>query len=273
MPLSTVRFVLFRPSHPGNIGAAARAIKTMGFSELALVGADSLATEGGRGEARARASGAVDVLENAMMVDTLAEALAGCGLVLGASARTRRMNIPQMNPRQCAAELHKAGRTRPAAVVFGPETAGLTNAELDLCHALVCIPSNPDYSSLNLAMAVQVIAYELSRFGSEDKAVPDTEAPLASSEEMELFYQHLERVLVGSGFLKPHNPRNLMRRLRRLFNRTQLDENEMNILRGILSALVPGSGKPDWKPGPQDFGGDSRSAADLLPPDEQSADT
>ncbi len=248
MSLSSVRFVLFKPSHPGNIGAAARAIKTMGFSELALVDPAPLATDAGMGAARARASGAVDVLENALITDTLAEAISGCGLVLAASARTRRLNIPQMDPKECAIELHKASQTRQPAIVFGPETAGLTNAELDLCHSLVCIPSNPDYSSLNLAMAVQVIAYELSWMKEADIPAPETESPLASSKDMELFYQHLERVLVGSGFLKPRNPRNLMRRLRRLYNRTQLDENEMNILRGILSALVPGSGKSDWKP-------------------------
>jgi TrmH family RNA methyltransferase len=129
--------------------------------------------------------------------------------------------------------------------VFGTERAGLKNAELDQCNALVYIPSNPDYNSLNLAMAVQVLAYEMRWAQGLDRKPADVDMPPASATEMELFYQHLERVLLGSGFLNPGNPRNLMRRLRRLFNRARLDENELNIMRGILSALVPGSGRSD----------------------------
>src|SRR5690606_11441147 len=131
---------------------------------------------------------------------------------------------------------------RPAALVFGPERSGLSNAELDLCHASVYIPGNPDYNSLNLSQAVQVIAYELRQLERYERPLPPPESPPARPGDMELFYRHLEHVLLGCGFLNPDNPRHLMRRLRRLFNRARLDDNELNIMRGILSALVPGSG-------------------------------
>lgn len=234
-----VRFVLFEPSHPGNVGAAARAIKTMGFSELVLVNPACRIDA----EATARSSGALDVLQNARVFDGLAEAVQDCGLVVGASARRRRLTWPELDPRECAETVVESSRTKPVAIVFGPERAGLKNTEMDVCNALVYIPSNPDYSSLNLAMAVQVIAYELRRAQNLDVKPDDDESPPASAEGLEYFYQHLERVLLGSGFLNPENPRTLMRRLRRLFNRARLDENELNIMRGILSALVPGSGR------------------------------
>lgn len=242
-----IRFVLFQPTHPGNIGAAARAIKTMGFRELVLVNPERYPD----GEARARASGALDVLEAARVRPTLAEALQGCGLVVGASARHRRLGMPEIDPRECARQLLDAARTKPAAVVFGPERSGLTNEELDLCQAILYIPANPEYSSLNLAMAVQILAWELRCAQGVEITVPPPEAPPADLQDMELFYEHLQRVLLASGFLDPGNPRNLMRRLRRLFNRTRLDQNELNILRGILAALAPGSGERDWGgPGP-----------------------
>lgn len=233
-----VRFVLFEPSHPGNVGAAARAIKTMGFSELALVNPACCIDA----EAQARSSGALDVLQQSRVFDNLVDAVQGCGLVVGASARRRRLSWPELDPRECAATVVESSRTKPVAIVFGPERAGLKNAEMDLCNALVYIPSNPDYSSLNLAMAVQLIAYEIRWAQGLDVKPDENESPPASAEGLEYFYQHLERVLLGSGFLNPENPRTLMRRLRRLFNRARLDENELNIMRGILSALVPGSG-------------------------------
>lgn len=236
-----VRFVLFEPTHPGNVGAAARAMKTMGFTELVLVNPACEVD----GQARARSSGALDVLQSARIVPTLGEALAGCGYVIGASARRRRLAWPELNPRECAAAVVDALRTSAVAVVFGPERAGLKNAELDRCNALVYIPSNPDYNSLNLAMAVQVIAYELRMARNLDTKPDEFDAPPASAEDIELFYQHLERVLLQTGFLNPDNPRTLMRRLRRLYNRVRLDQNELNIMRGILSAVVPGSGSSD----------------------------
>jgi tRNA/rRNA methyltransferase/tRNA (cytidine32/uridine32-2'-O)-methyltransferase len=234
-----IRFVLFEPTHPGNIGAVARAMKTMGFSELVLVNPPE---EWLCADSRAMASGAQDVLHEAVVVGSLGEALDGCGLVLGASARHRRLGCPEMNPRECAAELMAQARSRRAALVFGPERSGLANEQLDLCNAIVYIPANPEYSSLNLAQAVQIIAYELRQQEVPERHLPPPESPLAGPAQLELFYAHLERVLLASGFLNPGNPRQLMRRLRRLFNRTRLDENELNILRGILSSLVPGSG-------------------------------
>ncbi len=232
------RFVLFEPTHPGNIGAVARAIKTMGFDRLVLVNPACEID----GEARARASGALDVLQAAHCVATLGEAIDDCGLVLGASARRRALNWPEYAPRACAAEVATRLPATPVALLFGPERAGLTNAELDRCHGLVYIPSNPAYNSLNLAMAVQIIAYELRLALALEPPAPPPAYPPATAADMEHFYGHLERVLLASGFLDAANPRHLMRRLRRLFNRAQLDRNELNILRGMLSALAPGSG-------------------------------
>lgn len=243
MPAPPIRFVLFRPTHPGNIGASARALKTMGFDQLALVSPERYPDP----EARARASGAVDVLEAAALYATLPEALRGCGLVVGASARHRRLGMPELEPRECARELLEASRSKPAAVVFGPERSGLTNAELDLCQAILYIPANPAYNSLNLAMAVQILAWELRCAQGIPVRAPPPEAPPAELQDLELFYEHLERVLLASGFLDPANPRQLMRRLRRLFNRARLDQNELNILRGILAAVAPGSGARNWQ--------------------------
>lgn len=243
MTAAPVRFVLFEPTHPGNVGAAARAMKTMGFRDLALVNPKGHPDP----EARARSSGALDVLEAAAVAGSLAEAVRGCGLIVGASARHRRLGMPEMDPRECAAEVLKASAAKPAAIVFGPERSGLTNAELDLCQAIVYIPANPEYSSLNLAAAVQLIAWELRSAQGVSLDTPPPESPPAGVEDMDLFYEHLERVLIASGFLDTGNPRNLMRRLRRLFNRARLDQNELSILRGILAALVPGSGERSWR--------------------------
>jgi len=236
-----IRFVLVATSHPGNIGAAARAMKTMGFSDLVLVNPK----EHPHPDARARSSGALDVLTSAAVVGSLAEAVADCGLIVGASARRRRLNWPEYDPRALADVVCAHPPAKPVAVVFGPERSGLSNADMDLCNALVYIPANPEYSSLNIAMALQLIAWELRYALAGATAPVESGVPPASGRDMELFYAHLERVLLQTGFLKPDNPRNLMRRLRRLFNRTGLDENEMNIMRGILSAAAPGSGGQD----------------------------
>jgi len=234
-----IRFVLFETTHPGNIGSVARAMKTMGFRDLVLV---NPVAEWLCADSRALAAGAQDVLHEARVVPTLEEALDGCGLVLATTARHRRIGCPEMNPRECANEIMGQALSRPAAIVFGPERSGLANEQLDLCNAIVYIPANPDYSSLNLSQAVQIIAYELRQQQVLAREVPPPESPLAGTAQLELLYQHFERVLLASGFLNPTNPRHLMRRLRRLFNRTRLDENELNILRGILSSLAPGSG-------------------------------
>jgi TrmH family RNA methyltransferase len=244
-----VRFVLCETSHPGNIGAAARAIKTMGFEELVLVDPQDFPSA----EADARASGAVDVLRKARVVDCLQDAIADCGLVFGASARRRKLRWPERNPRECAADMLGATSSKPVAVVFGTERSGMSNEQMDLCNALVYIPANPEYSSLNLASAVQLIAYEL-RF-AQGNFVPaqEPEFPPATAEAMEMFYEHLRRVMIGSGFMDPRNPRQLERKLRRLFNRAQVDENELGILRGILAAVeLDAKGTPVMKSGTDD---------------------
>lgn len=230
----TIRIVLVGTTHPGNIGAAARAMKNMGLSDLALVDPRYFPHE----DATARASGATDILENAQVVPTLKDALEDCGYVAGASARTRSISWPTMGPRDCAERMILESKATKVAAVFGPEKTGLHNDDLDLCHTLLTIPTNPDFSSLNLAMAVQVLTYELRVASSLDSGPGfDSEAPAASGEEMEHFYVHLEKVLRDIQFLDPDNPRQLMRRLRRLFIRARPDKNEVNILRGFLTAI------------------------------------
>ena len=230
----SIRIVLVGTTHPGNIGATARAMKNMGIADLALVDPKHFP----HAKATARASGAVDVLENARVADTLAEAVKDCVYVVGASARSRALSWPFLEPREGAGKLLEMRQQGPVAAVFGPEKYGLTNADLDLCDALLTIPTNPNFSSLNLAMAVQVLTYEL-RVAGRDVQRPhyEPDAPLASSEELQHFYRHLETVLTDIGFLDPENPRHLMRRLRRLFIRAAPDQNEVNILRGILAAV------------------------------------
>ena len=231
-----VRIILVGTTHPGNIGACARAMKNMGLSDLMLVRPRYFPHE----DATARASGATDILDAVRVVEHLDEALLDCVYVAGASARSRTIGWPSLVPRDCAARLLKEGQTGKVAAVFGPEKSGLTNDDLDRCHALLTIPTDPGFSSLNLAMAVQILTYEL-RLATLDGPLPtyEPEAPLASGEDLEHFYAHLEQVLTDSGFLDPANPRHLMRRLRRLFIRAEPDRNEINILRGIFAALDP----------------------------------
>ena len=233
--LSKLRIVLVEPSHPGNIGAAARAIKNMGLEQLYLVNPKLFP----HADATARASGADDILAKTVVCETLDEALAGCSLVVGASARLRRLTIPQWNPRECAKKIWAEDVSSETAIVFGREHAGLTNEELGRCHQLVHIPCNPDYSSLNLAAAVQVICYECRMAAEAGLAENDDigkEEPPATADEMTRFYEHLHETLVEIGFLDADNPRIMMQRLRRLFNRARPNEVEMNILRGILTA-------------------------------------
>jgi tRNA (cytidine32/uridine32-2'-O)-methyltransferase len=231
--LKNVRIVLVETTHPGNIGAAARAMKNMGLTRLFLVKPHRYPGH----EATARAAGADDVLAQAQVCDSLDQALAGCGLVFGASARSRSIPWPQLDPRQAAARAVVSGATGEVAFVFGREHAGLSNLELDRCNYLVTIPTSPEFSSLNVAAAVQVLSYELRVAGLEALPAAAPGEPLASAEERERFYHHLEQVLLDLEFLNPDNPKHLMRRLRRLFNRVELDCNEVNILRGILTAV------------------------------------
>jgi tRNA (cytidine32/uridine32-2'-O)-methyltransferase len=231
------RIVLVGTTHPGNIGAVARAMKNMALDRLTLVAPRIFPSA----EATARASGADDLLAAARVTETLDEAIADCALVIGASARPRTIACPQLTPRQCAELLAAAQPGMQAAIVFGREHSGLSNEELDRCHYQLHIPSNPDFASLNLAAAVQIVAYEVyaARIGAGEggAAAPDPDAGPVSLEEMERFYAHLEAVLVEIDFLDPAHPRHLMRRLRRLYNRLHPDRNEINILRGILKAV------------------------------------
>jgi tRNA (cytidine32/uridine32-2'-O)-methyltransferase len=234
LPHMSIRIVLVGTTHPGNIGACARAMKNMGVTDLVLVDPLHFPHE----EATARACGADGVLEQAKVVGTLAEAISDCVYVAGASARSRSINWPCMEPKDCAARLIEEGQQGTVAVVFGPENSGLCNSDLDHCDTLLTIPTDPAFSSLNLAMAVQVLTYEIRAAQVVDKAAEyEADAPLATSDELENFYAHLEQVLLDSGFLDPDNPRHLMRRLRRLFIRARPDKNEVNILRGILTSV------------------------------------
>lgn len=245
MVLQNIRVVLVNTSHPGNIGGAARAMKNMGLSQLVLVQPEDFPS----GEAVARASGATDILDAALVVDTLEEALAGCSVVLGTSARDRRIPWPLLDPRECATtSLEHVEQGGQVALVFGREYAGLTNEELQRCHFHVHIPSDPEFGSLNLAAAVQVLTYEvrmawLARQGQPTKmAKLETTAMLNSQlvtvEELEAYFRHLEQTLIAIGFLDPEKPRHLMARLRRLYGRCGISRLEMNILRGILTETL-----------------------------------
>lgn len=214
-------------------------MKNMGITDLMLVQPRYFP----HADATARASGAEDVLASAQVVDSLAEALADCTYAAGASARARSIEWPSLAPRECAARLMNEPDHSRVAVVFGPEKSGLINDDLDRCNALLTIPTDPSFSSLNIAMAVQVICYELRLATAESQAPAEPESPPATSEELEYFYTHLEDVLTRTGFLNPEQPRHLMRRLRRLFTKAEPDKNEINILRGILTAVEPAAEK------------------------------
>jgi tRNA/rRNA methyltransferase len=238
LTLDRVRIVLSRTSHPGNIGAAARAMKTMGLSRLWLVAPASFPDP----VADARASGAGDVLAGAHVVATLEEALAGTVLVAALTARRRELSLPRQEPRGAVAELVSWSEKGEVALVFGNEASGLTNDELGLCSLPVTIPSSADYSSLNLAAAVQVLCYELrlAALGIEVPSLPSgAHVPVpATHDEVEGFYAHLETAITRSGFLDPENPHRLMPRMRRLFGRARLEKEEVAILRGILASFV-----------------------------------
>ena len=239
--LDNIRFVLVGTTHPGNIGAAARAMKTMGLTRLHLV--EPLHYP--NAEATARASGADDVLANAMVHSDLVSAIAGCHQVFGMSARLRHLPVPVVDPRQAVEQIQQQPVDTQTAILFGREHSGLSNEELDRCHHLINIPANPDYSSLNLAAAVQVFAYELKmsfdpsievgRIGEDREAI--------DAKDLDHLYQHFEQSLTEIGFLDPANPKNLMRRLKRVFNRAGLDRNELQILHGILRAAENNKGE------------------------------
>jgi len=234
-----VSVVLVNTSHPGNIGATARAMKNMGLSKLTLVAPEDFPS----GVAVGRAVSAVDILDNARVVSSLQEAVEDCALVIGASARSRNIPWPMVSPEQCGQKAAAEAAVNKVALVFGREDAGLNNEELQLCHFHVQIPADPDYSSLNLSAAVMVICYEVRKAVlalDEQPAVAEDEfwdQEKANGEQLEHFYVHLERVMTAIKFHDPENPRQLMPRMRRLFSRIRIDVMEMNILRGILSNI------------------------------------
>lgn len=235
--LHNIRIVLVETSHTGNMGSTARAMKTMGLTNLYLVNPlvkpDS--------QAIALAAGASDVIGNATIVDTFDEAIAGCSLVVGTSARSRTLPWPMLEPRECGVRAVQEGEQAPVALVFGRERVGLTNDELQKCHYHVAIPANPDYSSLNLAMAVQILAYDvrvayLERQQTDAPPAPQ-EAAYPLVDDLERFYQHLEQTLSTTGFIRPTHPGQVMSRLRRLFTRARPEAQELNILRGMLTSI------------------------------------
>lgn len=237
--------VLINTTHPGNIGATARAMKVMGLERLHLVTPKTYPSA----DATARASGADDILQKAVVHDSLEGALEGCGLVLGTSARLRSLPMPLLDARAAAERALAELEAHDTAVLFGRERYGLTNEEMQRCHYLVNIPSNPAYHSLNIAQAVQIIAYELrlaamAAAGEEvGLSRPPSDWKPVDGRQMELLFEHLEQTLLDLQFLNPKQPKKLMMRLRRLFNRARPDQNEMNILRGILKAAQDAAGK------------------------------
>lgn len=232
--LARIRIVLINTTHPGNIGATARAMKVMGLSSLHLVTPKIYPSA----EATAMASGADDVLRDAVVHDSLDSALEDCPLVLGTSARMRSLPMPMIDARRAANQALAESGSHEVAVLFGRERYGLVNEEMQRCQFLVNIPSNPDYSSLNLAQAVQIISYELrvAAQGFSDISAPPADWHPVDDQQMKGFFEHLEQTLLDIRFLNPRQPKRLMMRLRRLFNRARPDQNEINILRGILKA-------------------------------------
>lgn len=233
--LERVRIVLVETSHPGNIGSTARAMKNMGFCELVLVNPLKFPD----GEATALAAGADDVLKDAKVVNSLPSALHGCDWVFGTSARARSLSWPLINPSQLAEKVIDA-ENRKIALVFGREDSGLTNEELSLCHFHVQIPTAENFSSLNLAAAVQVLCYALRAAWVEKSSLPaaiETQEAPAPMEELNGFFDHLEQTLIAIQFLDPKQPKRLMRRLRRLYQRAEPNKTEINILRGVLAAV------------------------------------
>jgi len=232
-PLGNLRVVLSRPRHPGNIGAAARAMKTMGVHRLDLVKPQRYPDA----EAEALASGAGDILAGAQVHEKLASALEGCVLVAGFTSRPRDLSHPPRALRDAAMELVAAAREGGVALVFGNETTGLSNAELSRCQRMVMIPASDDYASLNLAAAVQVACYEMAVAASAHSLAPARSRKRATAEDVEALHAHIEQAMLASGFLRPAHPGRLMQRLRRLAARVELEKEEVAILRGMLASF------------------------------------
>jgi len=231
--INNVRIVLVGTTHPGNIGAAARAMKTMSQDNLYLVNPKEFPSA----VATARATGADDILANASIHDDLKSAISDCELVITTSARTRSIPWPMVTPRECAEKVTELNGAN-VAIVFGRENSGLSNEEMELGNLVLQIPTNTEYSSLNLASAVQIICYELflKRNVNED-TIKKEKVPFVTQDKIELFYEHLEECMIEIGYHDVNYPRRLMHRMRRLFNRAQLDESEWKILRGFLAKI------------------------------------
>ena len=243
-PLERVAVVLSHTSHPGNIGAAARAMKTMGLSDLRLVNPREFPSE----VATVRATGASDVLGAARVFTSLSAAIADCVYVVGSSARGRDFVGEVTDARTAATELASISAQGPVAIVFGCETSGLTNAEVALCQTLAYVPTNPDYSSLNLGSAVQVFAYEIRvasmALQSLSGGYQATALQLATQAEIDAMYEHMRTVLTEIGFFRPEYPRRLFPRLQRLFNRTRLEREEVDIFRGMFNQMTSAIRRP-----------------------------
>lgn len=233
LALDRIRIVLSRTSHPGNIGAAARAMKTMGLSQLWLVSPESFPDP----VADARASGAGDLLQSARVVASLREALDGTVLAAAVTARRRELALPRRDARDAALELVGYAEQGDVALVFGNETSGLSNEDVLLCGMPVTIPTNPDFSSLNLGAAVQLLSYETRMAALQPRLEAEPQPRLATHDEVEGFFGHLEQAVTESGFHEPANPRRLLPRLRRLFGRIRLEKEEIGILRGMLTSF------------------------------------
>ncbi len=235
---ANIKIVLVNTAHPGNIGGAARAMKNMGLGQLCLVQPREYPAP----RAVWRAAGAREVLQHATVANSVYEAIADCSLVIGTSARERRIPWPLINPRQCGERVWAEAESHNVALLFGREDRGLTNDELQKCHFHVHIPSNPQYSSLNLATAVQVLAYEIRMASLADKngELPDLgewDQPPVTAEDLENFHTHLAETMAELDFYDPQNPKQLLTRMRRLFNRLRMDQMEVSILRGLLSTI------------------------------------
>nr|WP_294965194.1 tRNA (cytosine(32)/uridine(32)-2'-O)-methyltransferase TrmJ [uncultured Gilliamella sp.] len=236
--LDNIKIVLVETSHTGNMGSAARAMKTMGLTNLCLVNPiikpDS--------QSISLAAGASDIIKNAHICSSLAQAIADCNLVIGTSARSRSLQWPNLTPKVCADKIVQQALNSKVALVFGRERVGLTNDELQKCDYHVSIPANPDYSSLNLAMSVQVLCYEIrmSMLNTQDltsNSIEAAEVDFPTNADIERFYQHLQQTLLKTGFINANHPGQVMGRLRRLFTRAHVEQQELNILRGILTSI------------------------------------
>ncbi len=237
--LSNIRVVLVRTFHSGNIGSTARAMKTMGLTNLCLVSPKDFGTASGKQDALQMAMSASDVVENAQVVETLYDAVKDCTVVIASTARTRGYDLPELNPEECAQQLYSESANNKVALVFGPERMGLSNEDLQLAKYRVTIPTNPDYSSLNIAAAVQTLSYEIFKQVEQTEQIEKSEEfrHLPTTDSLEQLYTHMESTLKDTGFIIKNHPGEIMQKLRNVFTRAELDESEVNILRGVFSSV------------------------------------